>query len=602
MEVTYQASVVFIIAFAVAYTLLRVSKDSPITTDQLEDEYHYIIVGAGSAGSVVAARLSEDKDKKVLLLEAGGHYKEDPNYQVPAYAGSLQNTEYDWGYFTKPQKVSQLGLKDSRSYIAAGKILGGSNMLNNLQYARGSRFDYDEWAQNGCTGWSYSDVLPYFLKADDLKSDELKSSNYHSSGGPLAVRIIKENPLVEHYMKAGLEAGYDITDYNGETQEGFNYMQLNIRNGIRSTSAAEYLGSTADRTNLHIALRSFVTKIEIKNKRAVGVYVIRNMKKQFIKAKNEIIISAGAINSPQLLMLSGIGPKEHLEKFGIQVKVDLPVGQNLQSHQIVTMFSKINTTYGITENVKESLWSKLSYNLFGTGPLSITIVDGSAFFHINNSNTGNTSPDIQFMFASLFPHINFFNFKDEIGKELLAKDPNQHGFTTFISITRPRSVGYVKLRSSDPFDYPIFDPQFLTEETDVKNFIAGIRIWEKIMKTPTIKALGVRIDQLTLSLCSQHKFSSDAYWECLIRHIAVPMFHQSGTCKMGAVNDPQSVVDPKLRVKGITGLRVVDASILPNVTAGNTNAIVIKVAEKISDEIRGTDSVRDIRNKLKRST
>lgn len=597
MECAFKTSAGLIIVFAVVYTLLKGTKEPSYLTDELEEEYHYIIVGAGSAGSVVAARLSEDTDKKVLLLEAGEHYRNEPNVFIPAYATKLHFTEYDWEYYTEPQKVSQLGLKDSRGYIAAGKVFGGSNMLNGLQYARGSRFDYDEWSHNGCPGWSYKDVLPYFLKSEDNQTEGLGSSKYHASGGPLAVTIIKENPLVEVYMKAGSEAGYGITDYNGATQEGFSYMQLNVRRGTRSATSVEYLGLASDRKNLHIALRSFVSKIEIVNKTAVGVYVLRNMRKHLIKAKTEVIISAGAINTPQVLMLSGVGPKEHLDAVGIPVKADLPVGQNFQSHQSLLMFSKINTTHGIPECVRDSIWSQLRYNMFGTGPLSITS-DGSAFFLIKEPDRGKNSPDIQFMFESYFPHVNIFNFKETVVQELLNKDPNQHGFTTRISVTRPRSKGTVRLRSRDPFDYPVIDPQFLTEETDIKKFIAGIRIWEKIMETQTMRSLGVRIEQMKLSSCSQHQFRSDDYWDCFVRHVAFPMFHQSGTCKMGAEDDPANVVDAKLRVIGVKRLRVVDASVLPNVTSGNINAPTIMVAEKISDDIRGIDSVKEIRDKL----
>ena len=599
MEPAVQGGIVAVIALVLGYMYLGSSDTTSILTDKLEDEYDYIVVGGGSAGSVVASRLSEDKDKTVLLLEAGGHFDENPKFHIPIYLFDLQHTEHDWGYYTEPQKVSQLGLKDHRGYMPRGKVLGGSNMLNCLQYTRGSKYEYDEWARNGCTGWSYKDILPYFLKSEDIKFSELKSSKYHHSGGPLAVSSGKATPLAELYMKAGKEAGYKITDYNGEDQEGFNYIQLNTRNGARSSSSIELLGNTAHRKNLHIAIRSFVTKIEITNKRATGVHVIRNLKKQFIKARKEIIVSAGAINSPQLLLLSGIGPKEHLKEMGIPLKADLPVGHNFQDHQMVIMFSNINEPYGITENVKESFWTKLKYRLFGTGPLSITSLDGSGFFYADESRRGKSYADIQFIFWSFLPHVNLFNFKDEVAKELLAKSPNEHGFFTIVSVTHPKSTGTLKLKSKDPFDYPSIDPQYLTKKQDMDEFIAGIRIWEKVMETPTMKSLGVKIEQAKVSVCSQHEFRSDAYWDCFTRQLAVNVYHQSGTCKMGAENDPTSVLDPHLRVKGIKGLRVVDASIFPNVTSGNTNIPTIMSAEKISDDIRGIDSVKEIRNKLK---
>ena len=594
-----QATIVLLIAFSVSYfTKSGPFRQTNILTDHLDDEYDYIVVGGGSAGSVVASRLSEDKDKKVLLLEAGGHWDENPMLHIPVKWLDLENTVHDWEYYTEPQNVSCLGLKGRRSFWPRGRVLGGSSMLNAVQYTRGSRYEFDQWAANGCTGWSYKDVLPYFLKSEDIQIDELKSSKYHSTGGPLAVSGGRVTPLSDAYMKAGEELGWQISDYNGADQEGFSRIQVTVRKGMRSSTGVEFLSNTADRDNLHIALRSHVSKIEITNKKATGVYVIRDGRKLFIKARKEVVLSAGAIGSPQVLMLSGVGPKAHLEELGIEVIADLPVGQNLQDHQMAFMFTRINQPYSLTKNLQESLISKLKYNFFGTGPLSIGGSDGSAFFYIDESNRGKTYADIQFMLFSAFIHGNYFKFTDEVAQEHLAPTPNDEGFNTVISPTHPKSRGTIKLRSTDPFDYPIIDPQYLTDKRDIQEFIAGIRKWEKFMETPAMEKLGVNTEQSKYSFCSQHKFRSDAYWECYVRHLAVTVYHHSCTCKMGAVNDPSSVVDPKLRVKGIKGLRVVDASIFPNVTSGNTNAPIIMAAEKVADLIRGIDSVKRFRDKL----
>ena len=596
----YNAAVILVLALAVTYYLGRGSfKKVSILTEQLDNEYDYIVVGAGSAGSVVASRLSEDEDKTVLLLEAGGHYDENPLLHVPVVFFNLEHTVYDWEYYTEPQKVSCLGLKENQGFWPRGKVLGGSGMLNGMQYTRGSKYDYDEWTRNGCTGWSYKDVLPYFLKSEDIQINDLKSSIYHSSGGPLAVSSGKVTHLADLYMKAGKEAGYNISDYNGEEQEGFSYIQLTTRNGVRSSTSVEYLGNTADRTNLHIAVNSMVTKIEIENKRATGVFVIRNNRKYFIKSRKEVIVSAGAINSPQLLMLSGVGPKEDLEALGIEVKANLPVGQNLQDHQMVLMFTKINQPISITENLLENWWTKLQYQLFGSGPLGKSSLDGSGFFYADNGRRGKSSVDIQFLFISTLPDTNFFNFKTEVLREQMAQGPNENGFTTVVSLTHPKSRGTIKLKSTDPYDYPAIDPQYLTDERDIGQFIVALRAWEKFIETPTMQQLGAKVEHGKISFCSQHEFRSDAYWECVTRHLAVTEYHHSGTCKMGSATDPSSVVDPQLRVKGIKGLRVVDASVFPNVTSGNTNAPTIMVAEKISDAIRGKDTVKEIRNKIK---
>ena len=600
MGLVFNAICILLLALVVAYYYGRGPfRKASILTEKLNDEYDYIVVGAGSAGSVVASRLSEDEDNTVLLLEAGGHYDDNPLLHIPMLYPLLQHSVYDWEYYTEPQKVSCLGLKGNQGYWPRGKVLGGTNMLNGMQYTRGSKYDYDEWARNGCTGWSYKDVLPYFLKSEDIQINDLKSSIYHSTGGPLAVSTGKVTPLADLYMKASNEAGYNITDYNGENQEGFSYIQRTIRNGVRSSTSVEYLKNTADRTNLHIAVNSMVTKIVIEKKSATGVFVIRNHKKYFIKAKKEVIVSAGAINSPQLLMLSGVGPKEQLEALGIEVKADLPVGKNLQDHQMVLMFTKINQSISLTVNSLDNWWTKLQYLLFGTGPLSKSSLDVSGFLYTDETKRGKTYPDVQFIFFSILPGRDIFNFRDEVVKEQLAKHPNEHGFMTVVSLTHPRSRGTITLKSSDPFDYPAIDPQYLTDKSDVSEFIAALRTWEKFIKTPTMQQLGAKVEHGKISFCSQHKFQSDAYWECVTRHLALTVYHHSGTCKMGGANDPSSVVDPQLRVKGIKGLRVVDASVFPNVTAGNTNAPVIMVAEKISDMIRGKDTVKEFRNKLK---
>ena len=575
-------------------------KTASIVTEKLDDEYDYIVVGAGTAGSLVAARLSEDNHNKVLLLEAGSHYNEAaPKIHIPLHLFDFQHTRFDWEYYTIPQTVSCLGLKNNKGYWPRGRVLGGSNMINGVQYTRGSKYEFDEWARNGCTGWSYKDVLPYFLKSEDIRIDNLKSSVYHSTGGPLAVSSGLGTPLADLYMKAGKEMGYEITDYNGEDQEGFNFIQSNTRNGVRSSSALELLENTAERKNLHIAVESFVSKIEIVNKAATGVFVIRDGRKHFIKAAKEVILSAGAINSPQILMLSGIGPEKHLHDMGIPVKADLPVGQNLQDHEMVLMFTKINSSIGITENVRESLWTRIKYSIFGKGPLSTSSLDGNGFFYADPSKRGKGSADIQFIFLSINPDTNFYNFRDDVAKELMAKHPNEDGFMTAVITTHPKSTGTITLSSRDPFDYPLLDPQYLADQSDIQNFISAIRIWEKFIETPTMQGLGAKVDRMKLSFCSHHRFRSDAYWECVTRHLAVTVYHHSGTCKMGDENDKTAVVDPDLRVKGIKGLRVVDASIFPNVTSGNTNAPVVMVAEKISDVIRGIDSVMEIRNRLK---
>lgn len=457
-------------------------------------------------------------------------------------------------------------------------------MLNSLLYARGSRYDFDNWEADGCKGWSYKDVLPYFLKSEDVQIGELKDSPYHNTGGPLAVSCPSVTKLSDIYLKAGREMGSDVVDYNGETMLGFSKLQINTKDGVRCSTGLSFLGGK-DWKNLHISTDSFVTKVEIQDKTATGVHLIKGMNKHFVKARKEVILSGGAINSPQLLMLSGVGPRKHLKELGIPVKVDLPVGENLHDHVAIPMFSAVNQQVGLTSDIMSSRWTNLQYVLFGSGPKSYTGLEGTAFFHLDPQTVKSAKPDIQFIFYSGFNDANFCGFNSQVAKEYLAKTPNENGFSTVIIAVQPRSRGNLRLKSSDPFDEPLLDPNYLSDNRDVKMLIEGIKLWEKFIQTSTMKELGVRKEQVNLSVCSEHEFGTDEYWECFVRHVGITGHHQCGTCKMGAANDHTAVVDPELKVRGVKGLRVVDASVFPRVTSANTNAPVIMVAEKAADMI-----------------
>ncbi|XP_053380093.1 glucose dehydrogenase [FAD, quinone]-like [Mercenaria mercenaria] len=591
MTLLRTAAVVLIVGLVYKYYSADNTNKLSTLKEIPDDEYDYVIVGAGSAGSVIAARLSEDKQSKVLLLEAGGHYDQSENFHIPGMWAVSQQTKYDWQFYTEPQSQSSQGLKEKRGVWSRGKVLGGSSILNAMQYTRGSPFDFDEWAAAGCEGWGFKDVLPYFLKAEDIQIDEFETSKYHSKGGPLAVTHGYLSQLTHVYLRAGQELGYNITDYNGEDQEGFSIVQKNIRKGVRSSTSLEYLGRANGRENLHISINSLVTKVEIANKRAEGVFFIKEGKKRYVKARKEIVISAGAVNFPHLLMLSGVGQEKHLAEMDIPLVANLPVGENLQDHQMVFMYSNINKPFSTTVDVVTSWWTWLKYNLLGEGPLSYAGLDGSAFLHLDKKKKGKMYPDIQIVFFSFLFRDNIFNLS------FLEKNGNKHGFTTDICLTRPKSTGRITLRSKDPFDYPKIDSGYLTDKADVETFIGGIRIWEKLTETKAFQDLGVDVNQMQKEFCSAYKFRSDEYWECVVRHVALTEYHHSGTCKMGAVNNPTAVVDPELRVKGIKGLRVADASIFPNVTSGNTNAPTIMVAEKAADMIRGKDTVKKFRLK-----
>ncbi|XP_045160659.1 glucose dehydrogenase [FAD, quinone]-like [Mercenaria mercenaria] len=590
---------IVVCAFAVFYFFIVRSPSMPsvVTRTELHKSYDYIVIGAGSAGSVVASRLSEDPEVTVLLLEAGGDYTVNETYHVPLHFFDLQKTNVDWEYYTVPQKQSHLGMVENRSYWPRGKLLGGSSIFNSMQYTRGSKHDYDEWAELGCDGWSYEDVLPYFLKLEDMRIDNLKGSKYHNVGGYIGVSTGGVTPIADIYLKAGEEMGYKLTDYNGEIQEGWSPMQLSIRDGIRSSTSLEYLGRAIGRPNLHVAIDSLATKINIQNKQVKGVYFVRNGRKNYIEAKREVIVSGGAVNSPQLLMLSGIGPKNHLDDLNIKVVADLPVGENLQDHLLLHTFAGITEDVGITPEKVNSWKTQLQYKLFGKGILSIAGLDATAFFCSYETEQKDCAADIQFMMYGVAMSDNFLCFKDEIAKEYLFPTGSL-GFSTVISLIDPKSVGTLKLKSADPFDYPLIDPQYLTDKRDIDAYVRAFRLWEKYVSTPSMKKIGASMDKMKLSFCSQYEFRSDDYWECITKHLAYTVYHPAGTCKMGRENDPTAVVDPELRVKGIKGLRVVDASIMPNVISGNTNAPVIMIAEKASDMIRGKYTVHNLKRKL----
>ncbi|KAL4220288.1 hypothetical protein ACF0H5_020696 [Mactra antiquata] len=475
-------------------------------TENVKKEYDYVIIGGGTAGSVVAGRLAEDKTISVLVLESGTDFQDDFDFYMPIKWPLLIGSKYDWKFPTEPQEHAYQAMKGHRNSLPRGHVLGGSGSINVLQYIRGSSYDFDEWESAGCQGWGYKDVLPYFLKSEDMSAESLSNSEYHQTGGKISVSEVPPSKLTLRYLDAVKELGHEYGDNNGFRQDVASLIQVNTRNGIRSSAAIEYLKNNGD--NLHVSVKSHVAKINIVDKTAIGVSYIKDNRKHYVRAKKEIILSAGSINSPQILMLSGIGPRKHLEEIGIPVVADLPVD-------------------------------------------------------LHN------------------------NYEDHIAKEMYPADPNENGFCTFFALTHPRSRGTIELQSKDPFDYPKIDPQYFSDPQDVEDLVEAMKFWERLVKTDSLSAVGVDIGTMKKEFCSQHKFLSEAYWECYIRHISVSQYHQTSTCKMGPIEKATTVVGPDLKVKGISNLRVIDASIFPNVTSGNTNAPTVMVAEKGADMIRG---------------
>jgi len=520
----------------------------------------YIIIGAGSAGCVLANRLSEDSACRVLLLEAGGA-DDAAVIRTPALFSQLQDSPYDWSDRTLPQPHMQ----GRRIYIPQGKVLGGSSAINYMIYMRGNRADYDRWASLGNTGWSYDEVLPYFIKAE--KNDTF-ADRYHGRSGPLAVSSHPQlSPVTQRYIAAAQEAGIVYnSDFNGERQDGCGPLQRTIAGGSRSSAAAAYLHPARDRPNLTVVSHARATKLLFRDHRVIGVQYLRFGIVEQAYSAAETILSAGAFRSPQLLMLSGLGPAAELEKQGVEVRLDIPeVGKNLQDHIHARVRCELTQPMTFAPlPADDKIAAVRVYEANQTGPMASNFLEAGGFV---KSYPDVEHPDLQlFLFGNLTP---------EYPEGGLA---SRHGIALTAYVNRPRSTGQVTLSSADPLDRPRIDPRYFSDPDDLRCLVAGVR-WNLAI------LYGKAFDDIRgTELSPGVDIRDDAGLEEFVRRTASTTWHPTTTCRMGA--DATAVVDPALRVNGVTGLRVVDASVMPTIVSGNTNAPVIMIAEKAADLIR----------------
>ncbi|TRD11498.1 FAD-binding protein [Erythrobacter insulae] len=526
------------------------------------ESFDYVVIGGGSGGSAVAGRLAVDGTRRVCLIEAGGR-NDNVLIKTPGFMPFIRNSS-NYKFDTVPQK----GLNGRIGYQPRGKGLGGSSAINAMVYIRGNKWDYDNWADIGCTGWSYDDVLPYFKKAE---SNERGGDDFHGGGGPLFVSDQgSPNPTSHAFVESAASLQMRPNDdFNGERQEGFGLYQVTQRNGERWSAARAYVEPIRDQGNFAVRTNTLVEKLVVESGRVTGVLVRRGKRSEMIYARKGVILSAGAFNSPQILMLSGIGPAQHLKEHGIDVVLDRPeVGENLQDHIDYVSGWETESDVPIGGTLKGTLkmaGAIVEHRRKRTGAMTTPYAEAGGFWTVTD---GAPAPDIQWHFV---PAV-----LEDHGRE----NVKGYGFSLHACVLRPESRGTVRLGSNDAAAAPVIDPNFLDDDRDIAVLREGIRLSHRIAEAPPLQVYGPT-DRYPVDL------NDDAALDEMIRNRADTVYHPVGTCRMGA--DEDAVVDPQLKVRGLEGLWIADASVMPKIVSGNTNAPSIMIGERCADFIKAAE-------------
>ncbi|MYH59149.1 MAG: alanine-phosphoribitol ligase [Boseongicola sp. SB0675_bin_26] len=529
-----------------------------------EAGFDYVIVGGGSAGCVLASRLSEDPDVRVLLLEAGGRDRH-PLIHMPVGFAKMTDGPHTWGFATAPQKHAN----NREIAYAQARVIGGGSSINAEVFTRGNPVDYDRWAeQEGCDGWAFKDIRRYFLRSE---GNAILSGDWHGTDGPLAVSNIPDpQSMTRAFVQSCQELGIPYNpDFNGQVQAGCGVYQTTTRNGRRCSAAVGYLRPVLDRPNLTVETGCLVERIKFEGTRAVGVAYSSGRARRTVRAEIEVLVTSGAVGTPKIMMLSGVGPAAHLREHGIDVVHDLPgVGENLNDHFGIDIVAELNGHYSLDKYNKPhwALWAGMEYVLFRSGPITSNVVEGGAFWFAGDNRS---VPDLQFHFLA--------GAGAEAGVPSVPKGSS--GITLNSYTVRPKSRGTVRLRSADPSSSPVVDPNFLAEPDDLRTSVEGVKISREIFSQPSLQR------HIRAIRYPDDGVKTQADYEAYARQYGRTSYHPTCTCKMGS--DEMSVVDPQCRVRGLDGIRICDSSIMPSLVGSNTNAPTIMIAEKASDMIRG---------------